>query len=70
MRHMGADAVEKRVAAARRAIRDGAWRSALDSLSGEEASSSPECLELRAEAAYGAGDLEGCVQSWEDLHSL
>lgn len=62
---MGAD-----VAAARRAIREGEWRQALDSLRGQEADSSPECLEARAEAAYGAGDFEGSVQAWEDLHSL
>jgi tetratricopeptide (TPR) repeat protein len=31
---------------------------------------SPGRLEARAEAAYGAGDFEGCVQAWEDLHSL
>jgi tetratricopeptide (TPR) repeat protein len=67
---MGADALDERVAVARRAIRDGEWRRALDSLDVEEANSSPECLEVRAEAAYGAGDLEACVQSWEDLHSL
>jgi tetratricopeptide (TPR) repeat protein len=70
MQQMGIDAVDDRVAAARRAIREGQWRQALDSVCGEDASSSPECLEVRAEAAYGVGDFEGCVQAWEDLHSL
>jgi tetratricopeptide (TPR) repeat protein len=68
MRQMGVETVD--VDAARRAIRDGEWRQALDRLRGPEADSSPECLEARAEAAYGAGDFEGCVQAWEDLHTL
>lgn len=66
---MGTEALDERVVAARRAIRDGQWRRALDALS-DEVCSSPDCFELRAEAAYGAGDFEVCVQSWEDLHSL
>ena len=48
----------------------GRWREALDLVAGEDASSSAECLEVRAQAAYGAGDFEVCVQAWEDLHSL
>ena len=66
---MGIEALDERVVAARRAIRDGQWRRALDALS-DEVCSSPDCFELRAEAAYGAGDFEVCVESWEDLHSL
>ena len=41
----------------------------LESLEGDQGSSS-EGLELRAQAAYGAGDLEGCVDAWEALHAL
>jgi tetratricopeptide (TPR) repeat protein len=37
---------------------------------GSDVLESVECLELRAQAAYGAGDFERCVESWEDLHSL
>ena len=36
----------------------------------DEVSGSPELLEARAHDAYAAGDFEGCVESWEDLHSL
>jgi tetratricopeptide (TPR) repeat protein len=67
---MGSDTVDERVAVARRAIHDGQWGRALDALSGPDAGSSPECVETRAEAAYGAGDFEGCVEAWEDLHAL
>jgi tetratricopeptide (TPR) repeat protein len=56
--------------AARRAIALGDWRRALDLLESVPSTESAELLELRAEALYGAGDFEGCVGSWEDLHSL
>ena len=42
--------------------------SLLDQL-GEEAGSAA-ALELRAQAAYGNGDLEGAVLAWENLHDL
>ena len=48
----------------------GEWTQALDLLDIDGASDSADCLEARAEAAYGAGDFEACVGSWEDLHSL
>ncbi len=47
----------------------GEWRAALESLDGLEGSSA-EGLELRAQAAYGLGDLDGCVDAWEALHAL
>ncbi len=58
------------VEAARNATRRGEWNRALELLDVDGASGSAECLELRAEAFYGAGDFEGCVESWEDLHTL
>jgi tetratricopeptide (TPR) repeat protein len=70
MRQMGVDGLDERLADARRSVSEGRWRAALDLLAGEDANSSAECLEVRAEAAYGAGDFEACVQAWEDLHSL
>jgi tetratricopeptide (TPR) repeat protein len=48
----------------------GEWTHALDLLVVDGASDSADWLEARAEAAYGAGDFDGCVGSWEDLHSL
>jgi tetratricopeptide (TPR) repeat protein len=70
MQQMGAYGLDERLADARRSVSEGRWREALELVSGEDASSSAECLEVRAEAAYGAGDFEVCVQAWEDLHSL
>jgi hypothetical protein len=67
---MGTEPLDDRVEAARRSILLGEWSEALDLLDGEEALTSPACLEARAEAFYGAGDFEACVGSWEDLHSL
>src|SRR6056297_73423 len=64
---------DERIDAARRAMALGDWSHALDALDALEIESSTESaalLELRAEALYGAGDFEGCVGSWEDLHSL
>lgn len=59
------------LAGARAAAARGDWREALDLLdaAGEPAGSA-EGLELRAGAAYGAGDFEGSVTAWEDLHAL
>ncbi len=67
---MATDAPGERVEAARNAARLGEWQQALELLEIEGASASPECLEVRAEAFYGAGNFEECVGSWEDLHSL
>jgi hypothetical protein len=47
----------------------GEWQAALESLEGVDGAST-DGLELRAQAAYGAGDLEGCVDAWEALHAL
>jgi len=69
MRQMGADHVDE-CANARLAISEGDWQRALDALSGVDVSGSPEGLELRADAAYGAGEFERCVESWENLHTL
>ncbi len=67
---MATDALRERVEAARNATRLGEWKQALELLDVDGASDSTECLEVRAEASYGAGDFEGCVGSWEDLHSM
>ena len=67
---MGVDRFAARVAVAQQAIRRGDWRVALDAVGDDDVLQSPECLELRAEAAYGAGDFERCVEAWEDLHTL
>ena len=53
------------------ALKQGEWRTALDALDALDAGSdSAEGLELRARAAYGAGDFEASVAAWEDLHAL
>ncbi|MDG2114467.1 MAG: hypothetical protein P8N02_17875, partial [Actinomycetota bacterium] len=54
---------------AREALDLGEFATALDLLD----NATPGCdraemLELRAQAAYGAGEFAGAVQSWEDLH--
>ena len=57
--------------AVRVAVEQGDWRTALDALVAVPVDvDRAEALELRAQAAYGAGDFEVCVQAWEDLHSL
>ena len=55
---------------ARHAIARGDWQRALEATSDHDTPDTPERLELRADAAYGAGDFERCVESWEDLHTL
>jgi tetratricopeptide (TPR) repeat protein len=70
MRQMGRDPFAARIAVARQAIERGEWRRAIEAIGDDDALGSPECLELRAEAAYGAGDFERCVESWENLHTL
>ena len=58
------------VDAARAALERGAWSEALELVSGPETDSDPEALELRAQAAYGAGELELAIGSWEAGHRL
>jgi hypothetical protein len=57
------------LAQARAALARGDWQVALDLANGL-GSDSAEVLELRAQAAYGNGDLEASVTAWEDLHAL
>jgi hypothetical protein len=54
---------------ARAAVERGNWQEALEALAGPDGSSA-DGLELKAQAAYGAGDLEGCIDAWELLHAL
>lgn len=50
------------------ALDRGAWKEALALLDRASNSDDPRALELRARAAYGAGNLEACITSWERLH--
>ncbi|MGH9138217.1 MAG: hypothetical protein ACRD0G_14410, partial [Acidimicrobiales bacterium] len=52
------------------AITDGDWDRAVALLGSAPLEGSAEVLELTAVAAYGAGDLEGAVSAWEELHRL
>ncbi|THI93482.1 transcriptional regulator, partial [Nocardioides sp.] len=56
------------LAAARAALDGGDYRGALDRLAGLEESA--DLLEVRAAAAYGAGEFECAVSSWERLCAL
>ena len=58
------------LAPVREAVHQGAWQAALDGLSAYPAARSPEAIELRAQAAYGAGDFEDCIAAWEELYAL
>ena len=59
------------VAAARVALELGDWPGALDAIGRERAPTDDgEALQVRARAAYGAGELELSIGSWEDLYSL
>ncbi|MDZ7680005.1 MAG: hypothetical protein U5K29_15805 [Acidimicrobiales bacterium] len=59
------------VADARAAVDRGEWLDALRLLdAGGDAAASPEAIELRATAAYGAGDFDACIRAWEELHGL
>ncbi len=61
---------EGALAAAGRAIALGRWDEALSALDAEPvAAADPRGLELRARAAYGAGDPEGSIGSWEALYA-
>lgn len=56
--------------AVREALQRGAWTAALDELATNPAGRSSDGLELHAQAAYGAGEFEGCIAAWEELHAL
>ena len=57
--------------AVREAIAAGNWVEAIDLLDADPSSEERAAeLELRAEAAYGAGDPEGSVSAWEALYKL
>ena len=58
------------VETARAAVDRGDWVGALELVSGPEADRSVEALEVRAQAAYGAGELETAVGAWETAHGL
>jgi tetratricopeptide (TPR) repeat protein len=58
------------VDAALEAVERGDWVRALELVSGPEADRSSEALELRARAAYGAGELEAAIGAWESIHGL
>jgi hypothetical protein len=63
----------EQVAGAQAAVGRGEWQGALDRLDALDlVRGSPTwstATELRAQAAYGLGDLEGAVSAWEDLHA-
>jgi hypothetical protein len=53
------------------AIERGEWSDALELLdAGGDAAGTPAMLELRAQAAYGAGAFEASIAAWEDQHAL
>lgn len=56
--------------AVQEALDRGEWHEALVLLDGTRRGEDPRALELRARAAYGAGNLEACISSWERLHLL
>ena len=58
------------LAGAREALARGGWQAALERLDELGGDGGAAALELRAQAAYGAGDLEAAVHAWEDLHAL
>lgn len=58
------------LSAVREALAAGSWDEAVALLRVASLDRSPEVLELTARAAYGAGDLEGAVSAWEELHLL
>ena len=67
---MATDELAQRAESARTAIRMAAWGQAIEALDVDGARDSAECLEALAEASYGAGSFEACIEAWEDLHSL
>lgn len=58
------------VEAARGAVEQGDWQGALELVSGPEADRDVAALEIRAQAAYGAGELEAAIGAWEAVHGL
>lgn len=52
------------------ALAQGEWTRALGLLDGATGPEDQLAVELRAQAAYGAGDLEGCVGAWERLYAM
>ncbi|MDN5717234.1 MAG: hypothetical protein L0G89_08370 [Janibacter sp.] len=52
------------------ALASGEWREALTLLDTATQPQDPLALALRAQAAYGAGDLEGSVAAWEHLYAV
>ena len=59
------------LASVEQALASADWSGALDLLDASpEAAARPAGLELRARAAYGAGDLEGSIGAWESLYRL
>jgi hypothetical protein len=55
---------------ARAALEQGDWPTALGAVGRERSpDDDPEVLQVRAQAAYGVGELELSIASWEDLYS-
>jgi tetratricopeptide (TPR) repeat protein len=67
---MELDELAQRAESARSAIRVADWQQAIEVLNVDGVHDSADCLEALAEASYGAGNFEACVEAWEDLHSL
>ncbi len=59
------------LAPVRAAVAGGEWEHALALLGrlGPEHAHGAEALEMRAQAAYGNGELEACISAWEELHA-
>ncbi len=59
------------VDAARAALERGEWAAALEAVGRTRSpADGPEVLQVRARAAYGLGELELSITSWEDLYSV
>src|SRR6056297_1131226 len=57
--------------AARKALERGNWLDALTAVGElDEVRDDPAALEVRAQAAYGAGEFEAAVEAWEQLFQL
>ena len=66
----GSVSTDEPLVEAREALARGDWAAALERLDELGPEPGPAGLELRAQAAYGNGDLEGAVRAWEELHGL
>ncbi|MBY5161306.1 hypothetical protein [Salsipaludibacter albus] len=66
------DSSESALALGRGAVDRGDWQTALDHLAhaSVDVTDRPEVLRLQGVARYGAGDLEGAIGAFEDLHAL